>query len=1119
MFCTNCGSKLVDGAKFCSECGARVVRPEEPVFRTNPDIQFEEPKVETSTIEAPVYDETPERPVREKVSFDWSNVVDEPQRRDLSDIKSPWATTGGIDEKAIYEEMAPSSEKSRTMSFIDILRAEKEEKEKAAADKAIEYTEVLHIDPDLTAFDEAPQLHFAPLYEDVDEPVVTPFDIPEEEKPEPVFEDEPQFEDSLFEEPKFDAAEFDEPVIEEPQFEEPQFEEPVIEEPQFEEPAVEEPKFEEPLFEEPQRMAEAVEEPELEVSRETIAQFDEYVKSFEKEAGIISESEPVFEEPEIAKPEYEPVKFELPDFLKKITDFAARKEEAPVVEEPVADEPVVEEPVIDEPAAVEPEPEEIFIEEPSFDELFEPEVTPDIDELFAGLTPASYTVPEEPVEEAVEEVIEEAAPVEEIVEEAVEEPAPAEEVFEEPKYEEDEYVEPEETMEDLYLDFEPAAPSGRTMRFDISAYDDEEDEEEDDDDEKEESEESDEEVIEEAAPVEEPEVEESEEDDFDDDDNDKEDDDEDEDEEEDDDEDEEEGIDEAELFREMDETKPEMPEMTIAPPADKQEEIEALRKRLAELTGIDLYEVADLNAAMSLDELEDNEEAAEETVVEEAAEDNGDALFDEPSDDLFEVEVTPDIDELFNGLTPASMMFEPEYEPEFGAEEPAFEEITADEFEFEPEITPDIDELFAALTPASMPVEPEYPEAATEEVFEEPAPVEEAAEEAFEEPAPVEEVVEEVAEEAVEDLYLQDFEPFERAPREFKDEPEEAVEEVIEEAAPVEETVEEAVEEPAPFVLTIDDIFEEEPETVVEEAAPVEEVVEEAVEEAAPVEEIVEEAVEEAAPVEEIVEEAVEEAAPAEEVVEEAVEEAAPVVVEEAPMPKKTDALSLEELERDLFGDTLAEEAEAEETKKIDKFYTLYRKNEEFQRLLDEEYEKLKHGGGLTEEEKAAVDAVPKMADVEAAKAAAAAAPVAAAAGAVAAEAIPVENKKAYRQVEDETIYMSKEELDAKLKAEAAAIAAAKTPEELPADKASKKKEKKAKKTDVEVEYEDVESGSKFLTVLAVIIALILIILLAVILVLQIAPDSGIASWIDSLIESLTSGSALTEPFMGQFLL
>ena len=948
MFCTNCGSKLVDGAKFCSECGARVVRPEEPVFRTNPDIQFEEPK-----FEAPVYDETPEKPVREKVSFDWSNVVDEPQRRDVSDIKSPWATTGGIDEKAIYAEITPSTEKSRTMSFIDILRTEKEEKEKAAADKAIEYTEVLHFDSDLTAFDEAPQLHFAPLYEDVDEPVVTPFDIPEDEKEEPVFEDEPQFEDVLFEEPKFDEPQFEEPVFEEPQFEEPEAEEPV-----FEEPEVEGLVFEEPQFDEPQRMAEAAEEPELEVSRETIAQFDEYVKSFEKEAGIISEpefEEPAVEEPEIEEPVYEAPVFELPDFLKKVTGFASRKEE-PVIEEPAPAKEVVEE----------------VIEKPASEDLFEPEVTADIDELFAGLTPVSQTDTEEPEAEA----------------EAEEEPA--EVVFEEPKYEEDEYEEPEETLEDLYLDFEPAAPSGRTMRFDASAYDDEDD----DEDEAEEAE-----AVEEPAPAEEPSVEEEiveEENDV---------------------------IDEEELFREMEETKPEMPEMTIAPPADKQEEIDALRKRLAELTGIDLYEVADLNAAMSLDELEENEEPAEEPVTEEAEEDNGDELFDEPSDDLFEVEVTPDVDELFAGLTPA------------GAEE------------------------------------------VVEEIVEETAPAEDVVEEIVEETAPAVEVLYEPEETSdtddfVEDLYLQDFEPFERAPREFREEP-----------------VEEA--EPAAEEISLN--FEE--------------------------------AVEEAAPVEEVVEKAVEEAEPAAEEIalnfEEPVEEAAQV--EETPMPKKTDALSLEELERDLFGDDLAEEVEAEETKKIDKFYTLYRKNEEFQRLLDEEYEKLKHGGGLTEEEKAAVDAVPKMADVEAAKAAAAA-PAAAAVGAVAAaaaaEAIPVENKKAYRQVEDQTIYMSKEELDAKLKAEAAAIAAAKTPAEVPDDKAAKKKEaKKAKKKDVEVEYEDVESGSKFLTVLAVIIALILIVLLAVILILQIAPDSGIAAWIDSLITNITSGSGLIEPFNGQILL
>ena len=900
MFCTNCGSKLVDGAKFCSECGARVVRPEEPVFRTNPDIQFEEPKVETPTIEAPVYDETPERPVREKVSFDWSNVVDEPQRRDVSDIKSPWATTGGIDEKAIYAEITPSTDKSRTMSFIDILRAEKEEKEKAAADKAIEYTEVLHFDADLTAFDEAPQLHFAPLYEDVDEPVVTPFDIPEDEKEEPAFEDEPQFEDTLFDEPQFDESQFDES--------------------QFEEPVFEEPQFEEPKFEEPQRMAEAAEEPELEVSRETIAQFDEYVKSFEKEAGIISEpefeepiieepiiEEPVIEEPVIEERVYEGPKFELPDFLKKVTDFASRKEE------------------------------------------------------------------------------------------------PAEVTFEEPEYEEGENVEPEETMEDLYLDFEPAAPSGRTMRFDASAYDDE------DDDEDEAEEPSVEETAEEA--VEEEIVEE-----------------------------EDNGIDEEELFREMEETKSEMPEMTIAPPADKQEEIEALRKRLAELTGIDLYEVADLNAAMSLEELEENEEPAEEAVTEEAEGDNGGELFDEPSDDLFEVEITSDIDVLFDGLTPASAE---EAAPAEEVAEEIVEEPIAEDL-FEPEVTPDIDELFAELTPASQAdAEPEV----------------EAEAEAEE------------SDDFVEDLYLQDSEPFERAPREFREEPAEEAE-----PAPIEEIVEEVAAETEP----------------------------------APVEEIVEEVAAEAEP------------DPIEEILEKAAAEAEPAPAEEAPAPKKTDALSLEELERDLFGDALTEEAEAEETKKIDKFYTLYRKNEEFQRLLDEEYEKLRHGGGLTEEEKAAVDAVPKMADVEAAKVAAAA-PVGAAVGAVAAaaaaEAVPVENKKAYRQVEDETIYMSKEELDAKLKAEAAAIAAAKTPAEVPDDKAAKKEEKKAKKRDAEVEYEEVETGSKFLTVLAVIIALILIVLLAVILILQIAPDSSIAAWINSLISNIASSFGFIEPFNGQILL
>ena len=155
------------------------------------------------------------------------------------------------------------------------------------------------------------------------------------------------------------------------------------------------------------------------------------------------------------------------------------------------------------------------------------------------------------------------------------------------------------------------------------------------------------------------------------------------------------------------------------------------------------------------------------------------------------------------------------------------------------------------------------------------------------------------------------------------------------------------------------------------------------------------------------------------------------------------------------------------------------------------------------------------MADVEAATKAAAAAAAPAPAEPEKPE-IPVEKEKAYRQVEDETIYMPKELLDEQLKIDftkAAAAAEPKAPVEVPAD-APKKEDKK-----VEVEYEDVEHGSKFLTVLAVIIALILIALLAVILILQIAPDSGAAAWIDSLIESITSKFSMIPPGGGQFLL
>ena len=539
MFCSNCGSQLVDGAKFCSECGAKVARPE-PEFRTFAGIDFSEP-------------ETP-------------------------DIKSPWGTTGNIDEKELFAEMSNPGGKSRTMSFIDVLKAEKEERERAAADKAIEYTEVLHFDQDLGPFEEIQGVKLAPLYDDVDEPIKSPFDAPEFKEPEPAAEDEPRFEEGPAPLESNDLGEPD--------------------------------------------------ESELKLSRETIAQFDEFVKSFEKEAGIAEE--PVFEEPAVAEPVFEEPsvsapKFELPDFLKKIADFG--KDDEPEIEETEEEPFQTDEPPVIE---LEDEPEE------------EPEVEPEAE------------VPEE------------------------------EPVFEEPKYDEAEPAETEDgPMEDLYLELDESETTGKFgTRFDLNKYEEEDDEDEDEE------------------------------------------------------EDEDDGIDEDELFKEMEETAPEKPSMTIAPPADKESEIEALRKRLAELTGVDMYAPEDLEEAADLEDLEDEPEEEPEDIL---FDEPGDDIFTEPEEEeeeseskpenetfAFEVEITPEVDELFANLEPAS-------------------KAAIADLAFTPVVTPELDELFDSLKPAS-------------------AAAEIPAEPAIEEPEPAAEpepVVEAEPEPAVEDLYLQD-EPEER---------------------------------------------------------------------------------------------------------------------------------------------------------------------------------------------------------------------------------------------------------------------------------------------------------------------------------------------------------------------
>jgi hypothetical protein len=132
VFCSNCGSRLPEGARFCSLCGARVAEIfEVPEVEEKPaDLGF------TAKAPDPEAEKPVEAPLKKRVTFDWSNVIDEPQKKVIADIKSPWATTGGIDEKEVYAEMKPSTEKNRTLSFIDVLKAEKEQAQAAAAEPA-----------------------------------------------------------------------------------------------------------------------------------------------------------------------------------------------------------------------------------------------------------------------------------------------------------------------------------------------------------------------------------------------------------------------------------------------------------------------------------------------------------------------------------------------------------------------------------------------------------------------------------------------------------------------------------------------------------------------------------------------------------------------------------------------------------------------------------------------------------------------------------------------------------------------------------------------------------------------------------------------------------------------
>ncbi|MCQ2567613.1 MAG: zinc-ribbon domain-containing protein [Mogibacterium sp.] len=219
MFCTNCGSKLPDGCRFCSVCGTRLVQIEQAV-------QSEKPVQQAPVQQAPVEEREVFRAKAEtvtskpsgRVSFDWSNVVDEPHKKVIPDVPSPWESTGLKEEPVI--DTTPSADQSRTLSFIEMLKQEREEKLRAADMAAEPVTAKEEIVSDYTPFEEGPSFYVPPMYDDI----TRTSDIPTERAPieEPIFEKLTRVEPEIsIEDTYLDGIEFAVPKAEPTQIFEP----------------------------------------------------------------------------------------------------------------------------------------------------------------------------------------------------------------------------------------------------------------------------------------------------------------------------------------------------------------------------------------------------------------------------------------------------------------------------------------------------------------------------------------------------------------------------------------------------------------------------------------------------------------------------------------------------------------------------------------------------------------------------------------------------------------------------------------------------------------------------------------------------------------------------------
>ena len=207
------------------------------------------------------------------------------------------------------------------------------------------------------------------------------------------------------------------------------------------------------------------------------------------------------------------------------------------------------------------------------------------------------------------------------------------------------------------------------------------------------------------------------------------------------------------------------------------------------------------------------------------------------------------------------------------------------------------------------------------------------------------------------------------------------------------------------------------------------------------------------------------------------------------------EVMSIDDLQKDLFG-TDVDDAGMEATRKIDKFYTLYRKNEEFQQLLDEEYKKLQDGSAdytLME------DVLAEYQDEEET------------------EEVPTEahheTVEAAVKAESAKLEAAKKDAGSELSNSANVtepITAATTLVSSPAQAAVNTASKASSVAPSVVDDDDEESRKGgVLTVIAVIVAILLVLLLVVILILNFAPDSSVAQRISEVIGKFTNFASL----------